>query len=54
MDVSPRFLEDDRRRNEESEVRDRDVTVRWVRVRHTALVLQIPSDHKVIELATTE
>src|SRR5437588_5054286 len=33
MDVPPRFREDDRRRNEEGEGRDRDVTVRWVRVR---------------------
>ena len=54
MDVPARFLEDDRRRNEEGEVRDRDVTVRWVRVRQTALAFQIPSDHEVTELAVAE
>ena len=54
MDVPTRFREDDPRRNQEGEVRDRDVTVRWVRVRQTALVLQIPSDHNVTVLAVTE
>ena len=54
MDVSTRIREDGTRREEEGEDRDRVVTVRWVRVRQTALAFQIPSDHEVTELAVAE
>jgi hypothetical protein len=54
MDVSTRFREDDVRREEEDGVRDRDVTVRWVRVRQTALVFQHSAITNVTELAVTE